>query len=538
MMLLSRRQLLAALGATAAACADPPKRTPPPPPVRDLSASLMARGHLLRGPAPDPALPKGDPLDLAIVGAGVAGLSAAWRLRGADLRMRVFELGAAAGGTAGQGEGPHGPFPLGAHYITLPSPGARALRALLTQLGVITGFDGQGRPRYRDTDLCFAPQERLYAGGEWVEGLWPERLTSAEEEAQRAAWEAEVARFAALRGADDRPAFAIPVALSSLDPALRALANERFSDWLDARGFTAPALRWMLEYATRDDYGTTLADTSAWAGLHYHCARRPDPAEALGTHVLTWPGGNGWLVQQLLALCPAPVETGVLVRRVVRDGPLCTLQLQRDAGMESVQARHVILAVPARVADRLVERAPAPRPDFAPWRVVSLHCDRPPRSRGEPLAWDSVLYQGEGLGYVNNAHQRADFEGPCTLTWYAPLSGSDPAAEREALARSPAEDSARMALQALQRGHPDILERVTAAEVMHWGHGTVRPVLGLHADPLAGPLAQAAAALPGLSFAHTDLSGLSLFEEAQWHGVRAAEEALSALERPLGESLL
>jgi hypothetical protein len=28
-------------------------------------------------------------------------------------------------------------------------------------------------------------------------------------------------------------------------------------------------------------------------------------------------------------------------------------------------------------------------------------------------------------------------------------------------------------------------------------------------------------------FAHSDLSGLPLFEEAQWHGIRAAEEILA-----------
>jgi hypothetical protein len=32
----------------------------------------------------------------------------------------------------------------------------------------------------------------------------------------------------------------------------------------------------------------------------------------------------------------------------------------------------------------------------------------------------------------------------------------------------------------------------------------------------------------GVHFAHSDLSGIALFEEAFYHGVRAAEEVLSA----------
>ncbi|MDP1920368.1 MAG: twin-arginine translocation pathway signal, partial [Myxococcales bacterium] len=34
-----------------------------------------------------------------------------------------------------------------------------------------------------------------------------------------------------------------------------------------------------------------------------------------------------------------------------------------------------------------------------------------------------------------------------------------------------------------------------------------------------------------LHFAHSDLGGLALFEEANWHGVRAAEQALVGLGR-------
>ena len=39
-------------------------------------------------------------------------------------------------------------------------------------------------------------------------------------------------------------------------------------------------------------------------------------------------------------------------------------------------------------------------------------------------------------------------------------------------------------------------------------------------------------------FAHTDQSGMSLFEEAAWHGVRAGEAALDALGLAPAERLL
>jgi len=60
----------------------------------------------------------------------------------------------------------------------------------------------------------------------------------------------------------------------------------------------------------------------------------------------------------------------------------------------------------------------------------------------------------------------------------------------------------------------------------------VKPVPGAIAAAAAIPRT-AAAALPravhNVHFAHTDLSGMSLFEEAHYWGVQAAKRALAAL---------
>ena len=49
--------------------------------------------------------------------------------------------------------------------------------------------------------------------------------------------------------------------------------------------------------------------------------------------------------------------------------------------------------------------------------------------------------------------------------------------------------------------------------------------------------ARGAAPIGRISLAHTDLSGMALFEEAHWQGVRAGEEVLDRLGVPF-ESLL
>jgi hypothetical protein len=70
------------------------------------------------------------------------------------------------------------------------------------------------------------------------------------------------------------------------------------SSWLQSRGLDSPRLRWLVDYGCRDDYGLTIDQTSAWAGLFYFAsrvARRGAESQPL----ITWPEGNGHLVSYL-----------------------------------------------------------------------------------------------------------------------------------------------------------------------------------------------------------------------------------------------
>lgn len=508
-----------------------------PPPLRGrlLGREQAERGHRVWQPAALGAISAA--VDLVIVGAGVAGVCAAWRLWRAGFRGSVLwlDLGAHPGGTAAWGVSGVGEWAWGAHYITMPSPETRHVRVLLEEVGVITGWQGE-RPLYDPLQVCLAPEERLFVGAEWIEGLWPAVGATDEDRAQLLSFTADCARWSQRIGADGKPAFALPVARCSDDPEIRALAQVSFADWLDQQGYTSPRLRWWLEYACRDDFGTRLAQTSAWAGLHYQCARRPDPADDrdLGSHVLTWPAGNGQLVRALLRRLPYQPVPRAVVRRVVPQGDAVDVGFEADT-LRTVRARYVILATPAAVADKLVDRPAVERPVAIPWRVAALTVPRLPKSRGVAMAWDSVPYGARGLGYVNNQHQLGRYAGPAVLTCYEPLSDLPPAEARRMLLQQTWEAEADAVLADLSKAHPDLRGLCQGLDVWHWGHGTVAPSVGLHASDR---LAAAARPLSRVSFAHTDLSGMSLFEEASWHGIRAAEEALAVLGPPSPESLL
>jgi hypothetical protein len=75
----------------------------------------------------------------------------------------------------------------------------------------------------------------------------------------------------------------------------------------------------------------------------------------------------------------------------------------------------------------------------------------------------------------------------------------------------------------LERAHPDIRDCVARIDVMRMGHAMVRPTVGF----LRATADLASLAPGGLFLANSDVSGLSLFEEAQYRGVTAARAALA-----------
>ena len=83
-------------------------------------------------------------------------------------------------------------------------------------------------------------------------------------------------------------------------------------------------------------------------------------------------------------------------------------------------------------------------------------------------------------------------------------------------------------LRDLEQVHPDIRQCVSRIDIMRLGHAMIRPVAGAIFDTRRRALAEANGRL---LFANSDISGLSIFEEAQYRGVRAAEGVLHQLGR-------
>lgn len=525
---LSRREaLVMILGAPLAteACRFLPKKT--------ISGSIRGDvhelGHRLRdGTSPRPGGAVRD-AEIVIVGGGPSGLSAAWRLeRAGESRYVVLDLESIAGGTSAFGTDGVVPYPWGAHYVPVPHAENRACVELLREVGALESSEGV---RGKEGVVVREPEERLFFGGAWYEGLFPLVGASRQDidELQRFTHEAD--EWAKRRDSRGRRAFTIPIAQCSDDAEFTALDRLSAAAYLERRGYRSARLRWFVEYACRDDYGLRLEQTSAWAMLFYFASRVPSPG-APSAPLLTWPEGNGRLVRHMTAIVGSRLQLGNLVTDIApRDDAVdVTVFDSRERTVLIYRARHVIVAVPKFVTARIMgpwrEKPPAHLHDFTygSWMVANVHLRERPKSRGFPFAWDNVLYDSPSLGYVVATHQRMSDFGPTIWTYYQPYIDEDPKKARQNLLGLGHKDLTDALLADLGRAHINLENAVERIDVWRWGHAMIRPIPGF----LWGRSRRKAADSFGrVQFAHTDLSGVALFEEAQYHGVRAAEAVLT-----------
>ncbi len=543
---MDRREFIAGLAATSIASLAGCGASKPPLPPGELSGPSLDIGHLLREPnLPPPSEVLRVPV--LIVGAGIGGLSAGWKLAKSGFKdFLMVELEAQPGGNSRAGRNAVSAYPLAAHYLPLPTRESTAVRELLSELGVLQGDPRAAQPRYDERYLCATPQERLYRHGMWQEGLLPQAGVSAAEHEQFKRFYALMEVFKQRRDGTQR-AFAIPMERSSRAPDLLALDRLSMRDWLLAQNLDSPNLHWYVDYACRDDYGTGIGDVSAWAGIHYFACRNGEAQDAAGDTVLTTPGGNAWLAEgmtkSIRERAGDRLLTGAAVFRVGESASGLTVDLWRPAEQRvlRIETQQLIWAAPLFLLPHVFAghdalRAAAKQFSYAPWLVANLTLSRFPEERaGSGMAWDNVLFDSPGLGYVVSTHQQMrQRPGATVFTYYRALSNMTPQQGRTVLLETSREAWAESVLADMERPHPDIRQVTTRLDVFRNAHAMARPVPGL----VWGAARQRFAGDgKRLRFAHADVSGFSLFEEAQYRGVLAAERTLLRMGRAFVSSL-
>lgn len=500
------------------------------PPGMIAGANREAGHRLLeKPPSPDETEKAG----IVIVGGGIAGLSAARELRKKGMKdFLLLELDSQTGGNAASGSNQVSPYPWGAHYIPIPGKEAVHVRELFEELGIITSYDGKGLPVYNEYYLCADPQERLFINGQWQEGLVPQFGVPDDDRRQIREFFQAMARFKKARGSDNKSAFAIPLDESSRDPRFTRYDSLSMSTYLSDNGWRSGYLRWYVNYCCRDDYGCTMDNVSAWAGIHYFASRRGLAANADPHAVVTWPEGIGWVVRKINDQVRGHIRTNACVLNVTNAGDNVAvdyLEVKRGKAVR-ILAKSVIYAAPRFTAFRVLEGFRKKLPAYAtsfeygPWMTANVTVRGVPGGKGADLSWDNVSCYSDSLGYVVATHQGIGISHDRTvLTYYLPLTSGPPAEERTKALKRPYQEWSEMILADLSQMHPGIKDGVERLDVWLWGHAMARPAPGF----IWGQTRQKALHPVGaVYFAHSDMSGISIFEEAQYRGIFAARAVL------------
>jgi NAD(P)-binding Rossmann-like domain len=459
-------------------------------------------GHRIRDHVNVPHPRQTARIPVVVVGGGIAGLSAAWRLDKRGFHDFVLlEMEQQVGGNARWGENDVSRYPWAAHYVPVPNREAVLVRELFEEFGLLK--NGHWDERH----LCFDPKERLFIHGAWQEGIEPRLAATARDREQYRRLYALLAEQRATGG------FTIPMEIGAKPSDLDRIS---MADWLDQNRFDSPYLRWYIDYCCRDDYGALARHTSAWAGIQYFAGRRPDEQGPL-----TWPEGNGWLVEQLAARVSRYLRPRAPVFAIQPEGTRFRITTEAAEYI----AEFVIFAAPTFLAHYVVEGAPtAAGFVYSPWMTANLTLERMPREAGIELAWDNVIYESPTLGYVDARHMSlASVEERSVWTFYWSLAEHTPVEGRMLLLAKDWHYWKEAILNDLERAHPDIRQCISRIDVMRIGHAMARPAPGF----LNSESRKRWASLEGrILYANSDLSGYSVFEEAQYRGVKAADRVM------------
>ncbi|MES2774877.1 MAG: FAD-dependent oxidoreductase [Bacteroidota bacterium] len=495
-------------------------------------------GHLLRDQKFAKSMAPPVQHDVVIVGGGISGLSAArWLHKNGITNFILLDLEPQMGGNAAFGQNTISPYPWGAHYITIPNNNLQEYVDFLVECNVITGYNEQALPMINDYYLCQDPQERLYINGQWQDGLLPQFGVPQKDRDEIHRFMQMMDMYRKATGTDGRDAFAIPVDHSSKEGQFTILDTITMKDWMLQQNFTSEYLRWYVNYCTRDDFGTAFDVISAWVGIHYFAGRKGRAGNAESHDVITWPEGNGWLSEQLQAPVKEHLKTNAMAVSVVAGAENVLVEYldTTTQQLHSISAKQCILATPQFVNNRLLQATMTERAalvkeklHYAPWMVANLSVKNLKERSGMPLSWDNVLYNSPSLGYVKANQQQVNQDnGQHNLTYYLPLTDETPASARKHIHLLTHSDWVARVFKELEAVHPNIDAATQSIDIMLWGHAMPQPLPNLVHGNTRQQLQQSVGS--NIHFAHSDLAGISIFEEAFYQGIAAAKKVMGQI---------
>ncbi len=265
--------------------------------------------------------------NIAIVGAGLAGLTCAYRLRRAGVTATVYEGSTRIGGRCWTGRGDFSDGQIYEHGGELIDSGHLELKHLVQELGF-------------DLDDLFQAE----ANGTDVLGYFDDEPYTAEQMSDdlKVIWQ-QIHK--------DTSAAGYPTLYNSSTPRGRELDQMSIRDWINAYvpGGIGSKLGQLLDVAYNIEYGAETSQLSSLNFLYLIGYIGPGQFRLFGksNEKLHVRGGNDQVVSALAAALPGQIQTGSELVAIKRN-PSGTFALTFKQGPKtvSVTADHVVLALP------------------------------------------------------------------------------------------------------------------------------------------------------------------------------------------------
>lgn len=501
------------------------------PQIQVISHDLSTKGHMIRNLQKiNENLMVSEKVDIAIIGSGISGLSTGYFLKKNNLsNFKIYEMNSSTGGNSDYFASKQGKGSWGAHYLPIIRNDDKILKTFLIEQNVIVG-EKNDLPIYNEEYLCQEPHERLFIRGQWQDSLIPDFGLDSQSRAEFKQFHEFTNALKNKKGSDGKLIFNIPLDDSSSDPEYLKWDRISFKEFLLAKDWKSEALHWYANYACQDDFGTSHEKTSAWAGLHYFASRSGKAANAEEQSVVTWPEGNGFLKDCLEKNIKDHIELNSSVQSIepLPNGFKILIQNPSDNSFKSVEAKHVIYCLPRFTAPYLLkDYKPHDFLQYNPWLLAHILVQRDILEKNYALAWDNVKFGESDLGYINNHHQYlTQAQDQVLLTFYYAFTDGTAKENRKKISNWNSQQVKEFILIHLEKYHPGISEVIEKIDYKFLGHGMISPSIDflwnkrLHELP---------SEWKGILFAHTDMSGISLFEEGFHQGHRAFQKLKAKL---------
>lgn len=442
--------------------------------------------------------------DVAIVGSGAAGLTAAMHLMKQGYSVLILENELRAGGAAVSGSYKQTRFPLASIYFVDYND---QIKELCTYAGV--------------TPTPAPPDALMYKGQHYTE-YWDDgvldTLPLAKDEIS------ELRRFRdVILNMKELPSYPLSNRLSARDAELDAMTVRDYCSQ-----YKSPFLLDIARLYTRSSMGGTPEETNAYCFLNFYAAEIQKEAK---TPRYTFAGGlNGLTAAVAAKIGNDHFKYGYLSYHVRNTATGAEVYcLNREEKVACIRAKQVIMATQKYMTPHIIPEMPDAQKQairkigYSPYLTVHL-CSR--RSILAKHDFDTWFVEADPLF--------TDIIDPLSITpdakpegYVASVYCPRPIGERSALQSDEviASTCRKVAEKVDSLLGNNTLDAIEEIQAFAWGHSIVIPAPGSH-----NGIAQAAARSVGnIHFAHTDNDCAPALENAVANGTRAAEVIISRM---------